>query len=200
MDSHLDVKSEILTHLKSIKRDGINELISYLCKTDFFNAPASTRFHGNYEGGLAEHSLNVYNLLCEKNERFNLDISRESMIITGLLHDICKAGVYKKGCRNVKEGTKINYLGKEVANWIEKEVWEFDDAFPLGHGEKSIIMLQHFIRLEKNEMLMIRWHMGPTDDFCDKRSMYKAFEVCPAALALHTSDFEASRFLEKANE
>lgn len=172
------------------------ELINYIEKTDYFEAPASTKFHGNYEGGLAEHSLNVYQLFCEKNERYKLGISDESAIIAALLHDLCKVNVYHKAIKNVKEGNKINQYGKTVANWVEKEVYEFDDPFPIGHGEKSVIMLQHFIHLEKNEMLMIRWHMGTTEQTCDSRAVYKAFELCPAALALHTADFEASAFLE----
>ena len=113
--------------LRTTNRDGIEELIRYLQEeTDFFTAPASTKYHGAFESGLLMHSINV----CAE---LNLDPNSkvyppETTIIVALLHDICKANCYRTEKRNVKEN----------GAWVEKQVYVFDDEFPLGHGEKSL--------------------------------------------------------------
>lgn len=193
------VKEEILTLLNGVKRPGINKLVEWLdsAKSDYFTAPASTMFHGNYEGALAEHSFNVYTLLKEKNERYNLGLSEDTIILTGLLHDACKINFYKKGKKNVKDGKKINAYGKEVDNWVEKEVWEIDDKLPLGHGEKSIMIIESFIRLTFQEKLMIRWHMGGFEPKENYRTLNAAYEMEKACVAIHTADMEASNILEE---
>lgn len=172
------IKEKIITLLKSTKREGIEGLINFLNKSDYFIAPSSTTHHCNYEGGLVEHSLNVYELLKEKNARYKLGISKDTVIITGLLHDLCKVNLYKKVDNN--DGTF-------------KYIW--DDKFPCGHGEKSIIIAQRYIKLTDEECMMIRYHMGLTENGVEK-SFYTAIGNNKNVLALHFADWEASRFLE----
>lgn len=190
-------KKRIITNLRTIQRDGIEDLITYLQeKTDYFTAPASTNYHSNHEGGLWEHSDKVTELFKEKNQKFNLGLSEETINICGYGHDLCKCNFYKKAIKNVKEGKKINAYGKEVDNWIEKEVWEIDDQLPLGHGEKSIILLQRFIPLNTFEVMAIRWHMGVPEDYVSRKAYQKAVEKYPSIIALQTSDIESSFLLE----
>lgn len=193
-------KDLILETLNSVKRDGMTQLIEYLKSTDFFSAPASTRFHSSKEGGLAEHSWNVYRLFKHKNEIFKLGLSDDTVAICALLHDICKVGMYVQVTKNVKKGTKSNGYGKEVANWVEELCYEYNDNFPVGHGEKSVCMLQRYIELSDFEILAIRWHMGFTEP---KDIMYQynaALDNSPSIICLFTADVEASQILEKKPE
>ena len=119
-------KERFLKLLKDVDRPGMDKLISWTEKTDFFTAPASSMFHGNYEGALCEHSLNVYDLFKEKNERYELGLSEESVKIMALLHDLCKADFYKPTTRNKKIDGK----------WTAVPWYEIDDSLPCGHGEK----------------------------------------------------------------
>jgi len=185
-----EVKAKIIVLLGSTGRTGIDKLVNYLEETDFFVAPASTNYHGNFEGGLAEHSLNVYELLKEKNIQFDLGLSEETMIITALLHDICKVNLYHKCTKNRKND--------KTQKWESYEGYGFEDDFPVGHGEKSVIRLQQFIRLTRDEILMIRWHMGTgNENWQNASAISKCFGECKGALALHTADIEASYLLEE---
>lgn len=172
-----------------ISRDGVDKLLAWLEKSDFFEAPASTRFHGSYEGGLLEHSLNVYDALSKLNTQFHYEIPEESIAICALLHDICKIGMYKKGYRNVKD---------ENGAWVKKEVYEIDEKIPLGHGEKSCILLQWYMKLKLEELLAIRWHMGGFDsavkggDFGEGN----AYNQCKLAVLLHMADMTATYLME----
>jgi hypothetical protein len=193
-----EIKEKILNKFSSIKREGITDLIDYITnKTDYFVAPASTQYHSNYDEGLAIHSDLVDELFSEKNIRFNLGLSQDSVHITSLTHDLCKTGFYKKGLKNVKEGKKIDWKGKEVDNWVEKEGWEIDDQLPLGHGEKSIILLQRFIPLLIEEVMIIRWHMGTPEDYISKKAYEVAITKYPSIVAFHCADMEAGYLLEK---
>jgi HD superfamily phosphohydrolase YqeK len=151
-------KQRFITICKEkIKRSGIDDLLCWLEKSDFYYAPASTKFHGNYEGGLLDHSLNVYNNLVKLVQTFplpNEEFDEETLAIVGLFHDLCKVSFYKKGSRNVKG---------EDGKWYAKEIYEINEKIPLGHGEKSCILLQQFIKLNIKELLSIRWHMGGFD-------------------------------------
>lgn len=182
-----EVKGKIIELLSSTERKGIDRAIKYLQESDFFVAPASTKYHGNYDGGLAEHSLNVYELFKEKNEKFDLGLSNESIIIVTLLHDICKVNFYNK---------QTCWRKNDANRWESYEGYKVQDDFPIGHGEKSVIMLQNFIRLSKEEMLMIRWHMGNTEPKEMQMNISNAYSIVPAAVALHTADMEASYLLE----
>ena len=190
-------KKKIIELLLSTKRPGMERLVEWITnKTDFFTAPASTKYHLCCEGGLAEHSLHVYQRLSEKVAQGLIKIEPDTVIITSLLHDLCKVNFYVKETKNVKEGTKINQYGKEVANWVEKEVWGIKDSFPVGHGEKSCWYVQNFIRLKAEEYAMIRLHMGP-----DKNTYPDPFsetaKIFPSVVAIFTSDIESAYILEE---
>lgn len=177
-----------------VHRDGSEKLLDYLVnKSDFFTAPASTRFHGSYDGGLAQHSLNVYNCFKAYLERervrelYNLNASEETMAVCALLHDICKVNVYTRGTRNVKN--------EETGQWEKVPTYFFDDRLPYGHGEKSVYMITGFMRLTREEAFAIRYHMGFSGDE-PVGNVGKAFEMFPLAFALSTADMEATYFLD----
>ncbi|AGK99024.1 HD domain-containing protein [Clostridium pasteurianum] len=182
------VKEQILNLLSNVQKPGMDKLIMYLVASDFFVAPASTKYHGNYDGGLAEHSLNVYELLKEKNERFQLGLSEDTVVVTALLHDFCKINFYNK---------QTCWKKNDSNRWESYEGYKVQDDFPVGHGEKSVIMIQNFIRLTKQEILLIRWHMGNTEPKEMQMNLNNAWELFPAAVALHTADMEASYLLEQ---
>jgi hypothetical protein len=178
-----------------IKREGADKLLDYLMSSDFFSAPASARYHSAYEGGLLDHSLNVYDCLCAylnrdyAREKFKLNYSEETIAIVSLLHDICKVNVYKPGYRNVKN---------EQGKWEQVPTFEFDDKLPYGHGEKSVYMITPFMKLTREEAFAIRYHMG-FSNVDDQRNVGKAFEMFPLAFALSTADMEATYYIEKEN-
>ena len=177
-----------------IKREGADKLLEYMLSksSDFFTAPASTRFHGAYEGGLLEHSLNVYDCLKDYLSRdrvkstYNIDFDEESIAVAALLHDICKINCYKVGSRNVKD---------ERGVWQNVPTYEFDDKLPYGHGEKSVYIITGFMKLTRDEAFAIRYHMG-FSGLEDKRNIGDAFEQYPLGFALCTADMEATYFIE----
>lgn len=190
-----EIKSEFIKIYKeNIKREGSDKLLDYLQnKSDFFTAPASTRFHNSFEGGLAQHSLNVYHCLKEYLDRervkkeYGLSCSEETIAITSLLHDICKTNVYVRDFRNVKN---------EQGQWERVPTYRYDDKLPYGHGEKSVYMISGFMRLTREEAMAIRWHMGFSGTE-DKGTVSSAMESFPLVLAVSTADMEATVFLEK---
>jgi hypothetical protein len=189
-------KEKIISVLRETSRDEICGLIDYLEDSDFFTAPASTKYHGSYPGGLAEHSLHVWYLLQHKNEYYRLELSTDTIAIIALGHDICKINFYGKEIKNVLKGKKDNGYGKQINDWQEEEVVIVKDQFPIGHGEKSVITLLRFIQLTDLEIAMIRWHMGgyvPKDDY---RDLDNAVNMYPAIVALHAADLEASHLLK----
>lgn len=177
-----------------IHRDGADRFLEYLTgpASDFFTAPASTRYHGAYAGGLAEHSVNVYQCLRAYLDRdrvkdtYGLAYSDETVALVALLHDVCKIGCYKVGSRNVKD---------EQGVWQKVPFYQFDDPLPYGHGEKSVYIISGFMRLSREEAFAIRYHMGFSGNE-DKGSVGKAFEQFPLAFALSVADMEATYFLE----
>lgn len=185
------LKNRALELLRSTGKENIESLIDYLeNRTDYFSAPASTQFHGAYAGGLVDHSLAVYDNLVRLVELFQIEAKPESLIIIALLHDLCKTNFYKIGYRNRKN---------EAGQWEKVEVYEIDDKLPLGHSEKSIIMIQQFIKLTKEETLAIRWHMGAFDDavqggYGGMKALSNAFHMCPLATAMHMADMATSYF------
>ncbi|MCI8593871.1 MAG: hydrolase [Oscillospiraceae bacterium] len=177
----------------NITREGADALLDYLeNKSDFFTAPASARYHGAYEGGLCDHSVNVYHCLVDYlarprvQELYGLEYSNETVAIVSLLHDLCKVGCYKPSTRNVK--------GPD-GKWQAVPTFQFDDPLPYGHGEKSVYIANGFLRLSREEAMAIRWHMGFSG--CeDSRTVGQALSRYPLAFALSTADMEASYFLE----
>lgn len=183
--------------LHKVNRAGVEKLIAYLAKSDFYTAPASTRFHGNHEGGLAEHSINVLACFIRENEENELGISDESMIVSALLHDLCKVDVYVTEYKNVKEyserGSKHDSNGN--FDWVSKPGYAFEDKMPLGHGEKSMYIVMSFIPITREEAFLIRCHMGPFA-FPDQYGFNNAADYQPSVVALYTADLKASTFYE----
>ena len=177
-----------------IKREGADKLLDYLTnRCDFFTAPASTRFHSSYEGGLAQHSLNVFQCLTEYlarervKEVYGLACSEETAAIVALLHDMCKIDTYIRDFRNVKN--------EQTGQWEKVPVYRAEDKLPYGHGEKSVYMISGFMRLTREEAMAIRWHMGFSGSE-DANLVGRALEAYPLAFALATADMEATYFLE----
>lgn len=183
---------------KNITRDGADKLLDFLeNKSDFFTAPASTRFHGAYEGGLLRHSLNVYECLVQYLERervrdtYKLSVSDETAAIVALLHDICKVNFYAVSYRNAKND--------QTGQWEKVPYYTINDTLPYGHGEKSVYMIGGFMRLSRDEAMAIRWHMG-FSGIEDKNTIGAALEKYPLAFALSVADMEASYFLEGSKD
>lgn len=186
-----EVKKTIIELLNSTERKGIDKAIKYLEESDFFVAPASTRFHGNYQGGLAEHSLNVYEAFKRKNIEYDFGLSEDTMKIVALLHDTCKINFYTIYDKNV------NIAGPgEKPKFIKKPAYGVKDLLPIGHGEKSVIILQQFITLTKEEVILIRWHMGGYEPKENLNNVSAAWNLYKAGVALHTADLESSYILE----
>ena len=181
------MKEEFISLLRSTNREGIEEVIQFLEKSDFYKAPASTRFHGSFEGGLLEHSMKVYEILKHKvkNSVLDLNVSDDTLIIIALLHDICKVNFYKVDYRNAK-----NERGK----WEKVPYYTVDDTIPYGHGEKSVMMITEYMKLTVEEKYCIRWHMGFTEPKEAYNTLGQAFKKFPLALILHEADLEATYF------
>lgn len=179
------MKDKFIELLRSTKREGIEEVIHFLERTDFFKAPASTRFHGNYEGGLLEHSMKVYEILKYKvaNSVIDLKVGEDTLIIVALLHDVCKVNFYKVDYRNAKN---------ERGEWEKVPYYTVEDTIPYGHGEKSVMMLTEYIRLTSEEKYAIRWHMGFTEPKELYTTLGQAFKKYPLALIMHEADLEAT--------
>lgn len=188
------MKEDFIALLKNVQRNGIENLIEYIQKTDFFKAPASTRFHGNYEGGLLEHSMNVYKLLKQKLSQKpysdTLQVPEDTIILVTLLHDLCKANYYAIDYRNRKNADGV---------WVKEPYYTINDTIPYGHGEKSVMMITKFIDLSMEEMYAIRWHMGFTEPKELYNTISTVYEKYPLALALHEADLEATYLLENKN-
>lgn len=175
---------------EQIVRDGSDKLLEWLQKTDFFTTPASTKFHGACEQGLVMHSISVYRTMMEKHFDPETD-NPESFAICALLHDLCKAQFYKISSRNVKN--------EETGQWEKKPYYTVDDAFPFGHGEKSVFLIERFMRLKPAEAIAIRWHMGGFDEAARGGSfgISLAYEKYPLAVKLHLADLESTYLREK---
>ncbi|EJX09560.1 protein containing Metal-dependent phosphohydrolase, HD region, subdomain protein, partial [gut metagenome] len=186
-----------------IQREGINALLDYLEKTDFYTAPSSASYHLNVEGGLCRHSLNVfetaikvYDLIVGPqiqagNSPFTQEISKESIAIVALFHDVCKTKFYKKTEKWKKD---------ENNRWVSYPGYEIEDEFPFGHGEKSCIILHWFIKLKQDELLAIRWHMGMfemTEQGSGTRCSYRAaMEKSPLVTLLQVCDLLSANCFE----
>lgn len=173
----------------NIERDGAEALLEWLEKTDFFTAPASTKSHSNYEGGLCEHSVKVYKrflklLENEYGKEWEKVISKESATIIALLHDVCKVDFYVADMRNVKVGDK----------WEKKPYYKVEDALPYGHGEKSVYIISSFMKLSREEAMAINWHMGPYDprNSVVSYTLASAYKKFPTALLFFMADMQST--------
>lgn len=184
----MNYKNEFIeVYTKYISRAGSRELLDWLLKTDFFTAPASSKFHCACEYGLIMHSLSVFDVMMEKHYDEATD-NIESFAICALLHDLCKAQFYKVSTRNVKN--------EKTGQWEKQPYYAVDDKFPYGHGEKSVFLIERFMRLKIDEAMAIRWHMGGFDDSAGY-SISQAYEKYPIAVKLHLSDLESTYLREK---
>lgn len=194
----MSAKEEFISiYNEHIKRPGADKLLDYLTnKCDFFTAPSSTRFHGAYEGGLVQHSVNVYHCLKDYLERqrvrdiYGMNYSEETIAIVSLLHDLCKVNFYTVDYRNAKNADGV---------WEKVPYYTISDNMPYGHGEKSVYIISGYFygenRLSREEAFAIRYHMGFSGNE-DKNSVGRALEMYPLAFALSVADMEASYFLE----
>ena len=172
---------------ENVHRKGAKELLEWISKTDFFTAPASTKFHCACENGLVMHSVSVFNTLMEKHFDETTD-NIESFAICALLHDLCKAQFYKVSTRNVKN--------EETGQWEKVPYYMVEDSFPYGHGEKSVFLVERFMRLKIEEAMAIRWHMGGFDEG-GGFAISQAYERYPLAVKLHLADLESTYLKEK---
>lgn len=189
-----EMKEEFIRLLKKTERPGVDKLIDWIETTDFYTAPASTRFHGNYEGGLLEHSLNVYTALlnlsmCTSSVINEEDVMHDdTMIITALLHDLCKANTYKTAQRWRKDANN---------RWESYDTFEFNEDEPLGHGEKSVYIIQRAgMELMDDEVYMIRWHMGGFESNGNYMTLSSAMSKCPGITLIHAADLIATNIME----
>ena len=167
-------------------------MINWLVTTDFFEAPASSKFHLAEAGGLCKHSINVYKRMLNlaTAEYGEENVNRETIAICGLFHDICKCCFYKTEYRNVKEN----------GEWVQKPYYAVDDMLPYGHGEKSVYIINGYMRLTREEALAINWHMGGFDkrvvggDFEFSKAYYK-YPIC---VLMHMADVMATYLDETA--
>lgn len=199
-----NIKTEFIELLRSTKREGIDYVIEDLENLGFFKAPASTKFHLNHEGGLAEHSLNVCKnalelreMYIKKDDSLREALPKESVIIASLLHDVCKSDIYKPCTKKQKD---------RFGMWVEVPGYEVDYSnFPMGHGEKSVIMLLlSGLEMTDDEMLAIRWHMTAWDlpfQSADIKGNYNtAKDRCPLLSILQAADGLASNIDERGEE
>ena len=187
-EKNMTAKEEFIQiYNEYITRRGAAELLEWIRKTDFFTAPASTKYHCACENGLVMHSVSVFRTMVEKHFDEETD-SMESFAICALLHDLCKAQFYKVSSRNVKND--------ETGQWEKVPFYAIEDTFPYGHGEKSVFLIERFMRLRLDEAMAIRWHMGGFDD---NNGMYvsKAYDKYPLAVKLHLADLESTYLREK---
>jgi len=174
---------------KYIKREGAQQLLDFLIKSDFFVAPASTQFHSAFEGGLCSHSINVFNRFLnmvknEFGENFEEKVSYETISICALLHDVCKIDTFKLDTKNKKVD----------GNWVQVPFYTVEDNLPYGHGEKSVYIISGFMRLTREEAMIINWHMGGFDARVrgGSYSLSEAFYKFPLAVMFHTCDMLAT--------
>lgn len=190
--------------LTQFNRNGMKNLIEYIRKSDFYTAPASTRFHACHEGGLLEHSLNVADCLLKKLDNpiwANIlnEVGQESIIISALLHDICKSNFYIVELKNKKvysdHGKKSDSNGRY--DWETVHGYMIDDKIPYGHGEKSVMMIEEFMKLKPVERYAIRWHMGYTEPKENWNTVSLAIKKYPLVLAIHEADLESTYLIEE---
>lgn len=188
-------KQEFINLFKeNIKREGADKLLDYLINSsDFFTAPASGRRHNSFEGGLAVHSINVYNrfknlVLAEYGENYKDFITDESIAVIALLHDLCKVNTYT-----------IDYRNQKVdGQWIQVPYFAYNNNLPYGHGEKSVYIISGFMRLTREEAMAINWHMGGFDPRTQGTSdLSDAFKLFPNAVLFHMADLSATYLDEK---
>ncbi|MBR3445709.1 MAG: HD domain-containing protein [Prevotella sp.] len=198
------MKEQFIKLLQATKRTGIESVVSYLEQAGFFLAPASVSRHLSHEGGLLEHSLNVWKMAqmlrmqtIGMRPELEKQLPEDSITIAALLHDVCKANIYK---------TVQKWRKDENNRWESYDAYDTDySRFPVGHGEKSVIMLLRLgLQLTNDEIIAIRWHMGawnlPMQSYEDKQNISVAYDGCPLAAIIQAADALATHILETKKE
>ena len=192
--------------LGKVQRPGMDKLLEYIRKSDFYTAPASTKYHLAAPGGLLQHSLNVLDALrgllifnpTTGNWEYHAagklvdTIPDDSVTVMALLHDICKTFFYGTSTRNQKNDA--------TGKWEKVPYYTVNDRMPLGHGDKSAMIIKQYTTLTNQEMYAIWHHMGMTGSYENDNAVGKSIEMFPAVLALQTADMMASRFMEGEKE
>lgn len=198
--------SRFEAEMGKVNRPGVDKLMKYIQGSDFYTAPASTKFHLSCEGGLLQHSLNVLDALrgllvfnpitglyeYQVAGKVAAEFPAESVTIAALLHDVCKTHFYATAMRNVKN--------EKTNRWEKQPYYTIDDKMPLGHGPKSAMIVKQYIELTTPEMYAIWWHMGFNGNFENDTAAGTSYEKYPLALALYTADMMASRLMEGEKE
>lgn len=183
--------------LRGHARVGTPELIEFMTEeSDFFTAPASTQFHNAYIGGLADHSLSVYNTLRKLDAQFGTSLPDDSMIVTALLHDICKTNFYVE---------KQKWRKDDHGKWESYNAWAVEDQLPLGHGEKSLYLISRYIKLSDAEAAAVRWHMVAFDagihfNYPSGFAFRAASDKYPLVSMLFAADYLSSQIIEVREE
>lgn len=165
---------------------GYEKVLNNLQNTDFFTAPASTRFHDSFESGLIHHTFRVYNKLKLLNDQLLLDFNDKQIFKVSLAHDFCKIDTYKIEMRNTKN---------ELGEWVKVPYYTYDDSnFPYGHGEKSVQLAELYgLDLSLEEKMAVRWHMGGFDaSVKGGYNISNVFDNYKLALYLHIADMLAT--------
>lgn len=192
-------QQEIFTQLlRKTHRDGVEELLEWIESSDFFYSPASTKFHGSYDGGLLDHSLvvcsNALQLYGHYMRTFSATphIPEESIIICSLLHDLCKVNTYETYMRNVKN---------DAGAWEQVQCYKRAPKFAMGHGGKSVFIIQQFMQISAQEAQAIFWHMGAydTSPYNTWDEMSQAYNENMLAFLLHQADMMANYLQENTN-
>ncbi len=191
--------------LGKVQRPGMDKLLEYIQKSDFYKAPASTKYHLAAPGGLLQHSLNVLDalrgLLSWRSDgmweyraagKVVDTIPDDSVIMMALLHDICKTHFYGTSTRNQKNDA--------TGKWEKVPFYTVNDMMPLGHGPKSAMIIKQYTTLTSQELYAIWHHMGMNGNYENDNAVGKSIEMYPAVLALQTADMMASRFMEGEKE
>lgn len=191
--------------LGKVQRPGMDKLLEYIQRSDFYTAPSSTKYHLSVPGGLLQHSLNVLDalrgLLAWRSDgvweyraagKVVDIILDDSVIVMALLHDICKTHFYGTSTRNQKN--------EVTGQWEKVPFYTVNDMMPLGHGPKSAMIIKQYTTLSSQELYAIWHHMGRTGDYENDAAVGKSIEMYPAVLALQTADMMASRFMEGEKE
>ncbi len=197
-------KEEFIELLTGTGREGVKEVIEDLEDMGFFTAPASAGHHLNVEGGLVQHSLNtckaalaVWEAMKPLDPSLETEVKRNSVIIASLLHDVCKSDIYKRTTKKRKNA---------IGQWEDAEGYKVSyKSFPMGHGEKSVILLLcSGMVLNDDEMLAIRWHMGPwglnMNSFEDERCYDASRKLYPLVTIIQTADGLAASIMERSSE
>lgn len=202
----MENKNRFIELLKSTNREGVDDLIEYLEGTDFFKAPASTKYHCDFEGGLCQHSLNVYDNIMKLSKEFDLGIPLDSLTIVSLLHDISKVDFYEESFQNRKlytpSGSKYDAGGRY--DWVTIKTYKVKEPelrlLAGDHGYNSVFIIEGYIKLSPEEKIAIlNHHAGMDNNFCnrDLNSIYDRYTISPL---LHLADMASVYFTERSHE